>query len=214
MNRRSLLSLSHPSRTSRLRSGFTTLELVVVMGISSLVLMAVASFIISMFRTTRSINASLTAVEQGRRTVKMFTDELRTAAPSATGAYAIAEAGGTSITFYSDIDRDDYVERLRYFVDGTDLKRGYLKPSGDPLTYSEANETVYTVTQFLSNPGAVFAYFDDNYNGQTAPLTIPPNIPDIRLVRIRLLVDQYPTEPPGPYELLSEVSIRSLKDNL
>lgn len=194
--------------------GFTTLELVVVMGITSLVLLAVVSFIVSMFRTTRSINASLTAVEQSRRTVKMFTDELRTASPSATGAYPIAAATGGSFTFYSDIDRDDYVERLRYFMDGTNLKRGYLKPSGDPLTYSEANEVVYTVAQFISNPGAIFSYFDEDYNGQTAPLTIPPNIPDIRLVRIRLQIDQHPTEPPGPYELLSEVSIRSLKDNL
>ncbi len=213
MLRRPVLTPLHATN-SRLRYGFTTMELVIVMGITSLVLLAVSSFIVSMFRTTRSINATLTAVEQARRTVKMFTDELRTAAPSATGAYAIAEAGGGTFTFYSDIDRDDYVERLRYFVDGTDLKRGYLKPAGDPLTYSEANEVVYVVTQFITNPGAVFSYFDENYNGLTGPLTIPPTIPDIRLVRIRLQIDQHPTEPPGPYELLSEVSIRSLKDNL
>lgn len=198
----------------RNQKGFTLIETVTAMAISTIVLLAVGGFIVNMFRTTRSINSSLTAIEQARRAVLTLTDELRTASTSSTGNYPLAEVGTNLFTFYSDIDRDDYVERLRYFMDGNNLKRGYLKPSGDPLTYDEANEAISIVAQFVTNTSSIFLYYDTNYDGQTSPLVMPPNIPSIRLVRITLVIDQYSDEPPGPYELSSEVSIRSLKDNL
>lgn len=198
----------------RTAAGFTLPEILVTLGVVALLALAVGSFTTNIFRTTRYLTNTLTANEQARRTVGNFVSELRTASISSLGAYPIAEAGATTITFYSDTDADAYKERVRYFVQGTTLKRGFLKPSGNPLTYNSANEVISDAIINLVNTGSVFSYYDSNYDGQTAALSDPPSIPSIRLVRITLQVDANPNEPPGPYELSSQVNVRNLKDNL
>jgi prepilin-type N-terminal cleavage/methylation domain-containing protein len=196
------------------RAGFTIIEIVITVAVLSGVALAVGSFTTDIFKTTRFINTTLTAQDQARRTVSALIAELRTASISSLGAYPIAEASASNLTFYSNIDHDAYKERLRYFTSGGTLKRGVLKPNGNPLTYNPANETITDVVKYLINPSSIFSYFNDSYNGQGAPMSFPVNIPDIRLIRISLQIDQNVNEPPGAYELTSEVNIRNLKDNL
>lgn len=195
-------------------SGFTTLEVAITVAVLAGVVLVVGNFTTDVFKTSRFINTTLTAQDQARRTIGNLVAELRTASISNLGAYPIAEASATSLTFYSDVDDDAYKERLRYFVSGSTLRRGVLKPSGSPLTYNPANETVNDVVTFLTNPSSVFSYFSAAYNGSGSALTFPVNIPDIRLVRVSVQIDQYPNEPPEAYELSSEVNLRNLKDNL
>lgn len=196
------------------RAGFTIIETVITLAVLAGVMLVVGNFTTDVFRTSRFINTTLNAQDQARRTVGNLVAELRTASISSLGAYPIAEASASSLTFYSNIDSDAYKERLRYFVSGNTLKRGLLKPSGSPLTYNPVNEQIVDVVNYVINTTSVFSYFDSSYNGQSNPLTFPVNLADIRLVRVSLQIDQNVNEPPETYELSSEVNIRNLKDNL
>ena len=200
--------------TTRRHVGFSLIELIIVLGILGLMVVVVGSFTTDVFRVSRIINVTLSRNEQTRRTLGSFVNELRTAAISSLGTYPIAAATSTNLTFYSNLDQDALKERLRYFVQGTTLKRGVLKPSGNPLAYNPANETITDSVQNLLNPTDIFSYFDNTYNGQTAPLAFPVTITSLRLVRIHVRVDTTPNESPSPFDLTSEVMLRNLKDNL
>lgn len=194
--------------------GFTLLEIALLVGIGIVVLTIVLEFALNLFKTNRIVTDTLTSIEDGRQTVAKFVTELRTAAVSEVGAYPITEAGASAITFYSDIDNDGLKEQIRYAVDGTNLVRSEIKPTGSPPTYDPADETTATVAASLLNPSSVFAYYDANYNGTTPPLSQPVDIPSIRLVKISLTIDRLATEAPEPYYISSQVNLRNLKDNL
>jgi hypothetical protein len=144
-----------------------------------------------------------------------MTAGIRSASLSSLGSYAIAAASSTSFTYYSDIDHDNLKEKIRYFLSGDIIKEGIIKPSGSPLIYNSANEKIYNLIHDVANgSNPVFSYYDKNYNGATAPLPAQINIPDIRLIKINILIDANPLRAPGAVNFTTQVSIRNLKDNL
>ena len=104
-------------------------------------------------------------------------------------------------------------EKVRYFLAGTTLQKGVIKPTGSPLIYNSINEKISTfVNNVIST--SIFDYYDENYDGTTAPLSFPVNVSDIRLVKITVMVEQDPNRSPTPMVFSTQVSIRNLKDNL
>ncbi|MFA4937159.1 MAG: hypothetical protein WC575_02640 [Patescibacteria group bacterium] len=193
--------------------GFNLLELVITISIFSLLIIAVGNFTTDVFKSNREMSTSLIQAQDTKRTVSGLVNELRTAAISSVGAYSLAEAQATSLTFYSNIDSDSLVERLRYFLAGTTLKRAVLKPSGNPLTYNPVNEQISDAVAYVRNAD-IFSYFDQNYQGTGNPLTFPVNISAVRLVQIKLEVDRYLNLPPAAFILTTKANLRNLKDNL
>jgi hypothetical protein len=145
-----------------------------------------------------------------------MTASLRSASQSSTGAYPIAAASSTSLTYFSDIDHDGLKEQVRYFLSGTTLKRGVIKPSGNPLTYNTANEKITNLVRNIIRDDAnpIFSYYDSSYDGSSSAMTNPPNILNIRLIKITFLIDRDPATAPAAAEFSTQVSIRNLKDNL
>jgi hypothetical protein len=155
------------------------------------------------------LSSSLTAQDEARKVLKNITAEIRPLSPSSVGAYPIAEANPTSFIFYSDINNDQLKERVRYFLSGTTLKKGVIKPSGTPLTYNPANETIKEVIHDVkSGTNLIFEYYDKNYDGTT-----PIDILAVRLIKITIVIDKDPNKSPGPITLTTQVSTRNLKDN-
>jgi type II secretory pathway component PulJ len=199
----------------KLISGFSIIEVLVVIFILSLVGVTVATFQKDVFSLNTIISNSLTALDEARRTLKMMTAEIRPLSPSSLGAYPIAEADPTSFIFYSDINSDQLKERVRYFLDGKILKKGVIKPSGTPLTYNSANEIISEAIHDVANGSTpIFNYYDKNYDGTTSPLTQPVDILSVRLIKITIAIDRDPNRSPGPITLTTQVSMRNLKDNL
>jgi len=197
------------------KSGFTIIEVLVSIFILTLIGSAVYSFQKDVFSLNRIISDSLVAQDEARRTLKTMTAEIRTASPSSLGAYAIAQTATSSFTFYSNIDNDSFKERVRYFLDGTTLKKGIIKPSGAPLAYNPANETIIDLAHDVTNATtSIFSYYDTNYDGTTQPLAEPINVSVVRLVKITIIIDRDPTKPPAPITLTTQISTRNLKDNL
>lgn len=197
------------------KSGFTIIEILVSIFILTLIGLAVSSFAKDIFSLNRVTSDSLTAQDETRRALKTMSAEIRTASPSSLGAYALAQTATSSFTFYSNIDDDSLKERVRYFLDGTTLKKGIIKPSGTPLTYNPANEVVSELTHNVANATtSIFSYYDKNYDGTNQALIEPIDIATVRLVKITIVIDKDPQMPPGPMTLTTQISMRNLKDNL
>jgi len=197
------------------KRSFTTIEIIVVIGIFALIGIVIFGWQKDIFSLQNLFQTRLTTQENIRKTIKNFIAEVRTAQPSSLGSYPIEEANKDSFIFYSNIDSDNLVERLRYFLDGKKLKKGVIKPSGQPLVYNPNNEVITQLVENVINPNSeVFYYYDKNYDGTGNPLPQPVNISAVRLVKITISVDEDLNRPPGPITETSQVSIRNLKDNL
>ena len=110
------------------KKGFTLLELMVALSIF-LVLVAISgNFIINGMQLKRSSYARISATEEAQKLIKNFMGEIRNASPSDSGDYALDLVGDFELSFYSNFNNDSQVERLRYFLDGNDFKRGVIVP--------------------------------------------------------------------------------------
>ncbi|MFZ3011659.1 MAG: hypothetical protein WA060_01515 [Minisyncoccia bacterium] len=193
--------------------GFALIETLFGIAIFILIVGALTLFSRNVWTYNSFISAGLVDTNEGRKILKTMISEIRTASTSDTGTYVIGQAGASSFTFYSNIDSDILKEKVRYFLSGTTLQKGITKPTGSPLSYNSLNEKISTLAENVRNT-SIFEYFDEDYDGTTAPLPFPVNIPSVRLVKITITIDQDPNRPPTETIFSTQVSLRNLKDNL
>jgi len=190
-------------------------ELLISVFIIGLISVAVGNFAGDVFSFNAIFSGSLNAQGDARRVFKSANAEIRSASQSSLGSFPIDTANSTAFSFYSDADRDGLKERIRYFLVGTTLKKGVLKPTGSPLVYNVANEKQSEVVHDIANGATpMFSYYAASYDGTTAPLTIPVDLSSIRLVKMTFIIDHDVSRPPTPLTMTTQVSIRNLKDNL
>lgn len=197
--------------------GFTIVEMIVVLGVLSIVGIVVSDFARNVLLLNSSGQNSLVAQLEGRRVLKTMVAELRTAFPSAFGSYPLESVADDSVVFFANISGNSDTERIRYFYDAPSksIKKGVTSPSGNPPVYNVGNEVVTTlITDIANGPTPLFEYFDSSYTGTEDPLILPVDISRIRLIRINVLIDRDATHSPALISLTSEVSLRNLKDNL
>lgn len=193
--------------------GLELIEVLVAMGIFVLLVGAVVAVYLTGSRYNSVVWEQLSTQNEGRKATQDFVNQIRTASQSSIGAYPVQAASSTGIIFYSNMDSDSLVERLRYFTVTSTLKMGIIKPTGNPLTYNPASETVISVAHELANATSVFYYYDGNYNGSGAPLASPIDVTKIRVVRMILKLDQNPNLTPAPFYIESKAMLRNLKNN-
>ena len=194
--------------------GFTLVEILVVMGITTLLGFGAVTLLRDTTVFQGVFQQGLNSVDEGRKILRPLVGEVRSASPAHNGAYALEVTDDNTLVFYSDIDNDDLIERVRYFLDAGTLKKGVIEPTGSPLGYT-GTEQISWVIQDVANGGApLFEYFDTNYDGTTDPLVQPVTTGDVRLIKITIVIDHDPTRPPEPVELTTQMTIRNLKDNL
>lgn len=202
-------------RYVRTQHGMTLIETLVALGIFALIAVAIGAFARDVFFFNDVIQIGLNNVTEARKVLRPFANEVRGAQPSNLGAFAVAQAATSSFAFYSDIDADGVRERVRYFLDGDEFKKGIIEPTGNPLTYNQANETVIKVIRDVVPTPYIFSYYDTNYaGGTTTPALADPVTPtDVRLVRVDLTVDANPGRAPSLMTVTTQVTVRNLKDN-
>lgn len=113
-------------------------------------------------------------------TLNNMIKELRSMNQSNTGGYPIESADETSIIFYTDIDGDGVMERLRYFLENNQVKRGITRFENG--TYDTNKEKIWLMINNVNK--FKITYYDANYTGTEAPLTFPVDISKIRTIRI------------------------------
>ncbi len=197
--------------------GFTILETVIALGITIMLVLVGWEFARNILSFNTTAYDSLSAQAELLKIVNVWSNEIRTAVPAETGAYPLLTAATNTLTFYSDIDDDGVVERVRYFLSGSKLRKGVIEPSGSPFTYNTASETIADQVQnVVASATGIFQYYDSSYTGaasSTAPLVNPVNISKVRLVKITIDVDRDAKRTPATIQVSTQVSFRNLKDN-
>jgi len=194
------------------KRGFTLIEVFTVIAISTLSFLAINSFILRMYRANSYATQQSIAIDQARRGVLDIVKCLRGATISDTGSFPIVSVATSTITFYSNIDADVNVEKVRYFLDGNILKRGVKKSTGFPLAYTSPEE-VKMIAENVRNVVNIKDIFN-YYNNLGVKITDLSKITDITFVKVNLIIDINPNRAPEDFNLRSSVSIRNLKTNL
>lgn len=195
------------------RRGMTVLELIVTIGIFGLVITSIVGIFLVSFRSKDIVFDQLEVQGQARKVVQDFVNEARAMSYSGAGAYPVQGASTTEIIFFTNIDNDSTPERVRYFLVTNTLKKGVIQPLGNPIVYPTSTEVIYSVSTNIHNTSSLFYYYDQNYTGDSAPLTQPVDITKIRNIGIWLVLDKQVNLSPVPFVISGQTNLRNLKSN-
>lgn len=193
-----------------MNKGFTLIETIITIVIFALLIGVVSSFVVLAYRTQSYSFQQSMAIGEARKGVETMVKEIREARGGDDGSYIIEKAENYEFIFYSDIDKDEATERVRYFVEGTDFKKGVINPTGWPISYPSENEEIFVLSSYVRNLPPIFRYFD----GHGLELSVPTRLKDTKLMRVYLVINVNPNRPPQDFVLESDVQIRNLKTNL
>lgn len=197
--------------------GFTLVEVIISVFLGVILMFVISELLISVFSNPPAQITSMDNIEQSKRAVSTFAEELRNAAIGNDGSYSITEAQDNEIIFYSNFRTTGAaVNRIRYYLSGNTLYKGVVAPAGNPLSYNLASEVIRSVVTVVSNGvDPAFYYYDGNYNGSGSQLPQPVNINQIRFVKINLLIkNQITKQSDSTFPISAGVTVRNLKDNL
>jgi type II secretory pathway component PulJ len=197
-------------------SGFTLVEVFISLAIFVSVMVAITAFLINIYSNNRTASGSFQTAQDAQVILKTMLTQLRQASTAVNGAYPIAIAGTSSITFFSDVNNDGLTDEVTYSLIGSTLYSTVIKASGSPFSYNMANQATSSILTNVRNSSStpVFQYYDQNYTGTSSPLSLPINIPAIRLIKISLALDVLVNQAPAVRTYTTSVSLRDLKTNL
>ncbi len=196
--------------------GFTILEALFAISIFALLAMSMVWVLITGLRTQRIVWDQLSGQNDVRRVLQQVVDDARRAEPSSVGAYPIVVASSTEFTFYANINNDNLRERVRFWVQNEELRKGVITPTGSPLTYESANEEVTVLAHDVKNITLnipLFSYYDDTFTGTEEALSQPVTTTAVRLLKVDLVVDVNPISSPVPVRAETFVQVRNVKLN-
>jgi len=195
--------------------GLTIIEMIVYLSIFSIIMLAVIFSVASFYKYNAYGLEQSQAVDSARRGIDPAINNIREATYSDEGAYPIISASPNSFSFYSDIDGDNNIEKVRLYLDVSDntFKKGITKSAGNPLTYSGQPETLITLADNVRNieQGVdIFKYYD-NTGAEVVNLA---NISSITFVTMSVVVNVNPARAPNDFTLRASAALRNLKSNL
>jgi len=198
------------------KNGFTLIEILV----SSAILVILAAgflgmqYIFSQNQVTSWRNYA--NIEESNRVVSKFVKEIRDARLSDEGSHPLATASDNEIVFYTDIDFDGDIERIRYTLSSNQLLKGVIEPSGDPISYPLGTEVASVIAEnVVSSPDPLFYYYNEDWPTDVVnnPLVEIDRISDTRIVKMVLTINVKPDDPSSEFTLESSGHIRMLKEN-
>lgn len=95
---------------------FTLIEVLMTIAIFVLAFGVINGLVVMIYRTHSYERDQSKAIEEARRGVEIMTKEIRQAQTGEDGSFPIERAGDKEFVFYSDVDGDGAVERVRYFL--------------------------------------------------------------------------------------------------
>jgi len=200
--------------STRSQSGFTLLELLIATAIAMVAIAVVTSLAIDVTGFSTSLGSRIEQEQELAPFLRLIVSEIRSIGPAENGSYHIAQADAQTLIFFGDVDTDGTFEQVRYYLDGTTLKKGVIEPTAtQPITYPPGSETVTDVVTGLV-PGTVFTYYNEGYPPVVTPLPDPVNVTDVRLITVTLTVDKDPAVEPGPSTLSVSATIRNLRGDI
>lgn len=184
-------------RTSQQR-GLTIIEVLLAVAIASLLLGVLVLFARRGFDVSREHTEQARITEEVRIHMERMSDNIRNARSVDINGDGIMtppeeswvqEASPNQLIVYTNIDADNDIEKVRYYLEGSELKLGVFDP------YSTASERTTVLSRFVRNLAAGQPLF--TYQLGAGAITSAPGSPSsTALVGIHLVVDvneqQYP----------------------
>jgi prepilin-type N-terminal cleavage/methylation domain-containing protein len=193
------------------KHGFTLVETIIVIALTTLLSGALLSGIASFYRFNGYVVAQAYQISHARTGIDQMIRDLREMTYADDGTFPLVTMEDDAVGFYSDIDRDDSVEYVEYSLSTTTLERRIFNATGSPPVYSTTTpETSVTLSEYVQNTlqgTPVFVYYDENGN----PATPTTTITDIRYIEVSVIVNIDPIRDPGEFMLRSSASLRNLK---
>ncbi|NTV22736.1 MAG: hypothetical protein HGB03_04250 [Candidatus Yonathbacteria bacterium] len=192
--------------------GLSIVETIVTVAAATVVLIGLISFVLSLYRTNIYAVEQSFAINSARRGIERMVRDMREATYSDEGAFPIIFASPYEFYFYSDVDRDDNVERVRFYIENGLLKRAQTKAVGIPPTYPGNADTTSLVSDHVRNVVntiPMFRYYDTAGN-EVSNLS---HVTDIAFVVVHMIVDINPYRLPNDFVLQSSASLRNLSEN-
>ncbi len=202
--------------TNKNNTGFTLIEVLVVAAITVILAGGLLSLQYAMGQTQVAVLRNYTSVEAANNGVSTMVRELRNLQVAETGAYPLERALDFEMIFYSDYDFDERIERVRYYMDNTQLKREIIEPTGFPVTYPSANAKTKVIADSVKNGTTpIFYYYNGDWPDDTVrnPLDTPTRLSETKLMKVHLLINPG-TEAKNDFTIDSYAQLRALKQNL
>lgn len=208
--------LSFNKRTTHhYQSGFTLIEMLVVIVLNTLLLVVIMSIVTQLYKNNSYSFEQANEIEVSRKGVSNWTRDVREMNYGANGAFPVAKLSSTTMGFYSDIDKDTSVEYVEYVLSSTTLNKYVYNPTGYPATYNfstpDSTETLSTYVQNLLQNQITFRYYDTN---GVELSTSSPILGNLRYATINIVVNIDPARSPGEFMLQGSAAPRNLKTNL
>ena len=188
--------------------GMTFIEVLVWISVFTMAMLAIVSTLLSFYKTNRYTIEQADAVTFAQRGLEQIVRTIREGAYSSQGAFPIVSVAANDFVFYADVDSDPLIERVHYYISGTNLMRGILEPTGNPPDYTGA-ETSAIIAEYVRNAAqgiSLFRYYDEigseitNYANWTA----------VRFITVNLAVNVNVAALPNQLTLSSSAAIRNL----
>ena len=193
------------------RTGFTLVEVVVTVSLFTITILAIFSSINYLYKTNAYTIAQTYEVSNGRRGMALITRDLREMTYGDDSTYPLVLMGTSTIAFYSDIDRDNSVEYVRYYLATTTLYKDIYNATGTPVGYSSTTPDEHiTISEYIRNgeqATSTFLYFLENGSAAVATTSIT----DIRYIEVNMIVNVNPIQTPGEFKINSSAAPRNLK---
>lgn len=173
-----------------------------------------------LFAKSWSINSFV--IEEGNsimivsQSISKMVSELRKTRQADNGSYMIKSANDFDLVVYMNDDGDVQTERVHYYLENQQLKKGVSDPSGSPPVYPANDQRIEILANYVVNTSSepIFYYYNENYPGDTTnnPLYTPASIGDIKLIKIFLWVNIKPLTAPDNVKFESFVNLRNLNE--
>jgi len=195
--------------------GMTLVELLVTVALFTLMMLVITNGIAAMYKYNAYTFAQAYQVENARNGMQELIRDIREMTFADNGTFPLAEMEPHLIGFYSDIDRDDSVEYVRYeLVASTTLTKRVFNATGTPPTYNltTPDESI-TLSQHVQNftmGSSTFRYYDQS-GGEVTTLA---GLTDVRYIVAEIIVNIDPVRDPGQFMLRSSATLRNIKENI
>lgn len=195
----------HPLR------GMSLTEAVVVVALTTIVAGALLSSIRYFYLNNAYVFESATSVDQARRGLSTMLHNIREASHADDGNYPIGSAATSTVTFYSDVDADGGIERVKIWRYADTLYKVVTNAGGNPPSYTGQTSATSTIATYLRNATStpLFKYYDST-GAQLA--TTSPDLSLIRAVAAHIEVDLNPNRAPQVFTLDGKATLRNLKE--
>ena len=197
------------------KQGLSLLEVMISMFLGALLINTLLTIQNVLSTAQKTLTTDTIAVTDANAAIQSMSREIRNAKQAANGSYPMELADDYEIIFYGNIDQDQDIEKIRYYIYGDSLNRGVVEPSGNPPIYSGEEKITLVIPNVIRDGRPILTYFNGEWPTDTVnnPLPAPARLMETKYVTVSITINPNPQTPTTNYYLETSAQIRSVKNN-